>query len=125
MKFTLRKKQTSQVPLSRENKNLNQIKWLNIVNIFLMISILAITIWFVYTNIYQTIGKVQVLLLSDTNLTFEPIDFKLFNTTKEIHEKRKQLPEIYITRDPFYETVSSTEPALDNIVQINQIQGQL
>jgi hypothetical protein len=82
--------------------------------------------WFVYTNIYQTIGKVQILLITNPNLNFEPIDFKLYNDTVTAWKSREELPKITQLRDPFHEvSLTSMTSSSENTPQTTPIHGQL
>lgn len=101
MKFTLIKEK-DYTQQTREYKNLSTFRMLNILSIFLIIFVFGVTVWFVYTNIYQTIGKVQTLLLIQTDPHFEPINFKLYNDTITAWNEKFMSKSFDISHDPFY-----------------------
>ena len=101
MKFTLKKTKGSKHQ-TREYKSLSRFRMLNILSILLIISVFGVTMWFVYTNIYQTIGKVQTLLLIQSDPHFEPINFKLYNDTTEAWSDKFVDTPLDILYDPFY-----------------------
>jgi len=68
--------------------------------IFTIFGLLA-TGWFVYTNIYQTIGKIQTISAFESGFNFRPINFKLFNETTLAWEKKQNQEVIPEVRDPF------------------------
>lgn len=126
MKFTLHTSPKIITPESQEYKNLNKIKWFNFTGLLIIFSIFIGSMWFVYTNIYQTIGKVQILLITNPNLNFEPIDFKLYNDTVATWKSREELPKIIQLRDPFHEvSLTSTTSSSENTPQTTLIHGQL
>ncbi|HAT04040.1 MAG TPA: hypothetical protein DCS29_04705 [Candidatus Magasanikbacteria bacterium] len=116
MKILFRKK-TKQPQISDDLGNLSHIRLLNIVSIFIIIGSIASTCWFVYTNIYRTIGKVQILILAEKNPRFEPINFKLYNDTLTAWDEKYNAQNIIITRDPFNQipiaTTTSTTSTLN------------
>ncbi len=109
MKLTL-KKDNSPKRHTREYKQVSKLRMLNILSIFLIITVFGVTVWFVYTNIYQTIGKVQTLLLVQADPHFEPINFKLYNDTTAAWDEKFVTKPLDIMHDPFYNisTVNTT-----------------
>jgi len=97
----LRKKQKLPEPSTKEIGGMHKVKILNIVSICIIMASVAGTAWFVYTSIYQTIGRVQTLLLLDYKPQFEPINFKLYNDTLENWDKKYTVQVLQISRNPF------------------------
>lgn len=71
---------------------------------------LCITVWFVYTNIYQTIGKAESLFMLEGNMQTEPINFKLVHETNLAWDEKQLSRNFSFIRDPFVVT-TSTIPA--------------
>ncbi len=87
---------------TREYKRLSLFRMVNILSIFLIIMIFGLTTWFVYTHIYQTIGKVQTLLLVQADPHFETINFKLYDDTRALWDQKHTTIPLDIFHDPFY-----------------------
>ncbi len=98
---------------TRAYRGMAKARFLNILTIFAVIFIFGTTLWFVYTNIYQTIGKVQTLLLIKADPTFEPIKFKLYNDATSAWDLKNNSEKTTLTRDPFFEQSIGAE-IIDN-----------
>lgn len=126
MKLILQRKTKVPIPETQEYKNLDKIKWLNFFALMFILVMFLGSLWFVYANIYQTIGKVQTLLITNPNLSFEPIDFKLYNDTLSAWETRSKLPLIPDSvRDPFNEPLLSTSTPNIDLPDQSTVQGQI
>lgn len=89
---------------SRDYYNLQSARWAHMITICIVLCIFATTAWFVYSYIYETIGKAQILLVVQANPDFEPINFKLYNQTRDAWKKRMELHSPSVEFDPFYAT---------------------
>ncbi|PLX26600.1 hypothetical protein C0581_04170 [Candidatus Parcubacteria bacterium] len=100
MELFKKKKSTFNI-VSREFGYMPKIKILNIISICIILCSITATMWFVYTNIYQTIGKVQTLLLIEQKPQFEPINFKRYNDALGAWDTKydTEMPEL--VRSPF------------------------
>ena len=114
-----KKKQQTPNVTSREFGYMPKIKILNIVSICIILFSISATMWFVYTNIYQTIGKVQTLLLIEQKPQFEPINFRQYNDTLAAWDKKYNTEIPKISRNPFQKIeviiVTSTEDILEDL----------
>ncbi|MBI2436305.1 MAG: hypothetical protein HYV41_00985 [Candidatus Magasanikbacteria bacterium] len=127
MHISFRKTPKIITPSSQEYKNLSRIKQLNMISLLVIFFVFSMSLWFVYTNIYQTIGKVQILLITNPNMGFEPINFKLYTDTLAAWDARTALPPLSSIRDPFHEVrVTTTTPSNTPVMPaLNSVQGQL
>lgn len=70
----------------------------------------CLTLFFLYTNIYQAISKTRDILLTDSTLTVETIDFQKYESATAAWSKRNQLETPAITRDPFTAISTTSTP---------------
>lgn len=80
---------------------------------FIIIGILALIVmlggFFIYRNIFLTIGQAEQIILVKNNLSaLEIIDFAKFDKVKKLWEEKNSVLTPIITRDPFNPTPTST-----------------
>ena len=96
------------VVMLAEYKEYERLHLISIIAASLITIGVGITLFFLYTNIYQAISKTRSVLLTDSALTVETIDFKKYDKVITAWEK-KTITEIpIITRDPFASASTST-----------------
>lgn len=66
----------------------------------LLIGLLGVTI-FIYNNIYTAIGQVQSIIVLESKLGIEAINFDLFEKVKKAWEEKQTDSLPTINRDPF------------------------
>lgn len=82
---------------------------------FVIIGILALTAmlggFFIYRNIFLTIGQAEQIILIEGNLTaLEIIDFAKFDKVKKLWEEKNSTLTPAVIRDPFNPAPTSTIP---------------
>ena len=100
MKLFSRKKQKDGDSFKEKN-GFSNIFFSGIVIILIILSGILATTWFLYTNIYQTLDKVESISALQSNPNFEPIDFRLYNETQKAWEEKQTTAPLENLRDPF------------------------
>lgn len=97
--------------LLSEYKEYEKLHWISVMATALIAVSVCFTLFFLYTNIYQSISKTRDILLTDSALTVEIIDFQKHKSAMAAWNARNQLETPAITRDPFAPATTSTTPS--------------
>lgn len=68
-------------------------------------------LFFLYTNIYQSISRTREAMLANSALSVDVIDFKRYDKVIAAWGDKKQIVAPTITRDPFAPASTSTPPS--------------
>ena len=64
---------------SVEYKSFQKIRMVGILGFFVVVLAILLSLWFIYTHIYQTLDRAQQLMVLKSDPQFEPVDFKLYD----------------------------------------------
>ena len=65
------------------------------------------TVWFVYTHVQNTISQVESIIVLQSELQIEPIDFARLESVEESWQRKHNPEPPAITRDPFRPTTTT------------------
>lgn len=103
------KKQTDTPPL---HKNALSLRIIMMLFTGLLLIAVGYTIFFIYTNVYNTIGEVRSLILNAQNFGVEVIDFQRFEKVSHLWEQKQMTTTTSPVRDPFYAPPAPPPPAV-------------
>ncbi|MBI4427367.1 MAG: hypothetical protein HY569_02720 [Candidatus Magasanikbacteria bacterium] len=89
------------VILLAEYKEYERLHLISIAAAILIAIGVGVTLFFLYTNIYQSISKTREVLLTDPALNVETIDFNEYDKVMAAWEKKINTETPATTRDPF------------------------
>ena len=97
--WKINKRQTYQAPEDQLFTRLKILGWA----VLCLLSIFALLIgFFLYKNIYNTVGTAEQLIMQNSNLSsVEIIDFDLFEKVKKLWDEKNNPPALELKRDPF------------------------
>ena len=93
----------------RAYRSVRPIRLIAIAALAVIAAILALTGWFVYRHIYQTIGAAQTYGLAAASPQIKPVNFKLYEETAAAKQQKFSPSTLAAGRDPFV-FASSTKP---------------
>ncbi|MBI5221997.1 MAG: hypothetical protein HY980_00655 [Candidatus Magasanikbacteria bacterium] len=96
--------------LLTEYKEYEKLHWISVAAAALIAIGVCLTLFFLYTNIYQAISKTRDILLTDSTLTVEIVDFQKHDSAMAAWNKRNELETPTITRDPFTAASATSTP---------------
>lgn len=104
----------------KEFRSISRLRIVYILAFAVAFFVLVGTSYFVYNNVYVTIGSVDSILILRQNPQVEPIDFGRLERVKDAWDTKHNQTKIILSRDPFQSTpaVSSTS-ASDVVSQTN------
>jgi len=88
--FSKNKTQKTVLIQSRDYKRLKKIKVFNWFSFLIVVLTIASTSWFVYNDVYKTIGQIETLAIIKNIKSFESINFKLYEDTTKAWEEKNQ-----------------------------------
>lgn len=94
-----------------EYKQFLKLRLLSFTIIGILILTIMLGIFFIYQNIFLTIGQAEQIILDKSNLTaLEIIDFTKFDNVKKLWEEKNSALMPTAIRDPFNTAPTSTTP---------------
>jgi hypothetical protein len=106
MKFKLVKhKEFNSLQQKIEYRSTGILQLLTICAISIFLAVSIITVWFAFTRIQNTIGQVESIVLLQSELQIEFIDFDRLEKVTEAWEIKHSETQVEILRDPFREIV--------------------
>lgn len=93
---------TTTIKQSRDYTRLKKIKIFNVLLFIIVISTLSTTFWFIYMNVYKTLGQIEDIALIKDIKKFETINFKIYEETISAWKEKNIAPKTLVPqRDPF------------------------
>lgn len=89
------------LPGGVEYKSFRHLQIITILAFGIAAGVIGRTLWFVYSHIYQTIDKAQVLSILQNDPQIKPINFTLYETTQAAWKKKSVTISTSSLRDPF------------------------
>ena len=89
------------LPGGVEYKSFRHLQIITILALGLAAGVIGRTLWFVYSHIYQTIDKAQVLSILQNDPQIKPINFNLYEKTQANWAKKTAPASTSVRRDPF------------------------
>ena len=96
--------------LLTEYKEYERLHWISVTAAALIAVGVSLILFFLYTNIYQAISKTRDILLTDSTLTVEIVDFQKHDSAMAAWNKKNQLEMPAVTRDPFTAASTTSTP---------------
>jgi len=102
------------LPGGVEYKSFRHLRIITILAFCLASGVIGRTLWFVYSHIYQTIDKAQVLSILQNDPQIKPINFNLYEKTQTDWAKKTASTPTPVLRDPFIfgSAVTTTLPGV-------------
>jgi len=94
---------------SEKYKYVSTMRLISIFTIAILVTILAGTMFFVYTSIVSTLGQVQSIALYQSQLRIELIDFARLEKIEKKWNEKFDTTELNIERNPFLKTIIPPE----------------
>ncbi len=83
-------------------RQFGKLKIISLVVIGLILFAFGLSIYFVYRNIYQTIGEMQSIIILKSQMNTEVINFDKLQKVKEKWAEKQTSTTPQLNRDPFY-----------------------
>ena len=99
--LTPRQSKNKRAILLAEYKEYERLHIISIAAAILIAVGVGVTLFFLYTNIYQSISKTREVLLTDPALNVETVDFNKYDSAIAAWEKKMNAETPAPTRDPF------------------------
>ncbi|PIZ95770.1 MAG: hypothetical protein COX80_03500 [Candidatus Magasanikbacteria bacterium CG_4_10_14_0_2_um_filter_33_14] len=95
-----------ELPQSREYNRFKKIKIVNLFSLFILLGTFVTTAYFVYNNVYKTLGQLDTLAIVNNIKNFEAINFKNYEDAVAAWDNKNQdTKELQISRDLFNKTL--------------------
>lgn len=107
-----------EIPQSREYKKLKKIKIVNLFSIIVFLATIVSTSYFVYNNVYKTLGELDAIAIVNNLKNFEAVNFKNYDDAILAWENKNQENQtLQVPRDLFNKTLTIATSTPDEILE--------
>lgn len=107
-KLNLRFRKPETAQKDAEFRHTSVLRIMSMLLIGFLVFIIGVTISFAYQSVTRTIGQVQSIILLQSEINIEPIDFSKLERVREEWERKQSTSTIAIGRDPFNAVATTT-----------------